>query len=100
MENERHLANSLVDSLESLKAETFPVCRIYTVDITDTSCEEVNTEISDLLALSRISALALTDNAVLFTADSAYLSLDRKTEIVSSVYELSCLSNVLVDREV
>jgi len=41
VEYERHLANSLVNSLKSLKAETFPVCRIYTVDITDTSCEEV-----------------------------------------------------------
>ena len=100
MENERHFADSLVDSFKSLEAETFPVFRVNAVDVTDTGCEEVNAEISDHLALVRISTFALTDNTVFFTADSAYLSLDRETKTVSNVNELSCLSNVLVDGEV
>ena len=95
MENERHFADSLVDSFKSLEAETFPVFRVNAVDVTDTGCEKVNAEVSYLLALVGVSALALADNAILFTADSANLSLDRKTEIVSSVYELSCLPSAL-----
>ena len=39
------------------------------MDITDSCCQEVDSEISDSLALVRISALALTDNAVFLAAD-------------------------------
>ena len=58
------------------------------MDVADTCSEEINAEVSDHLALIRISALALADNAVLFTADSTYLSFDRKTEVVSNVNKL------------
>ena len=87
VEYEGHIANSLVYSFKSFKAESLPVVGIYAVDITDTGSEEINTEISDLLALVGVSTLASADNAVLFAADSANLSLDRKTKVMSNVYK-------------
>ena len=100
MENERHIADGLVDRLEGLKAQAFPVCRVDTVDIADAGCKEVNAEICDLLALLRICTLTLTDDAVLFAADCADLCLNGETELMCNVNELCGLLNVLVDREV
>ena len=69
------------------------------MDIADTCCKEVNAEVSDHLALLRISALASADNAVLFAADSAYLCLDGETEVMSNVNQLGSLLDILVDSE-
>lgn len=46
------------------------------MDVADAAGEEVDTQVSDLLALSRISELAAGGHAVLGAADAADLGLD------------------------
>lgn len=53
------------------------------MNVTDTCCQEVNTQISDRLTLLRISALAHTDNAVFLTTDGTNFCLDRKSLAVA-----------------
>ena len=72
--------------------KTWPVCWILTVNVTDTSCEHCNAEISNSLALVWICALAHTYNAVLFTADRTNFALDRKTKLICNVNEFSDLA--------
>ena len=68
------------------------------MNITDTSCKHVNTEISNHLTLVRISTFTSTDNSVFFSTDGTYLSLDRHSMLMSDLYKFFCLLNVLVDR--
>ena len=41
----------LLDSVKSLKAESLPVCRIFSVDVSDSCCKHIYTKISNSLAL-------------------------------------------------
>lgn len=68
------------------------------MDVTDTCCQEINSQISDRLTLLRISALAHTDNAVFLTTDGTNFCLDGKSLAVSSLNQLSGLLYVLSDR--
>ena len=68
------------------------------MNVTDTCCQEVNTQISDRLTLLRISALAHTDNAVFLTTDGTNFCLDGKSLAVSSLNQLSGLLYILSDR--
>ena len=58
MKNQRHVAYGCLYLLQYIEAQARPVLRIFAVDIADTGCQEVNSQISDGLALLRISALA------------------------------------------
>ena len=75
MENEWHLACKLLDSVKSFKAEALPVCRILTVNVTDTCCEHCYAEVCNHFAFLRICAFAHADYAVFLAADCTNLSL-------------------------
>ena len=98
MKNQRKLTSQLLNSIQSFEGQTLPVCRIFAVDIADTSCQEVYAQISDSLALVGICAFAHTYNAVFFAADCTNLSFDGNALFMSSLNQLSGLFNVLVDR--
>ena len=70
------------------------------MDVADACCQEVNAQISDLLALVGICALAHTNYAVFLAANGTNLSLDGNALLVSSLNQLGCLSHVLFDRVV
>ena len=97
MQNQRHVAGELLDSVEGFKAETLPVFGIFAVDVADTGSQHGNAEVCDHLAFLRICALACADNAVLFAADGADLCLDGQTQLVAGGNQLFGLGNVLVD---
>ena len=97
MQNQRNAVGGLVDLLQSLEIQALPVGGVLAVDIADAGSQEVNAQISDLLALSRISDLAGADHAVLFAADGTNLSLDGQALGVSQLNQLGGLGNVLVD---
>ena len=67
------------------------------MDITDTCCQHVHTEISDHLAFVRICALALSYNAVFLSADGAYLCLQRHSLLTADLDQFFGLSNILFD---
>ena len=73
---ERHVANFCLDLSKRIEGKTGPVCGILAVDITDTSSQHCNAQVSNHLALLRISALAHTDYAVFLAADRTDLSLE------------------------
>ena len=56
------------------------------MDVTDTCCQEINTQISDRLTLVRICTLAHTNNAVFLSADSANLCLDGHAFLMADLY--------------
>ena len=97
MQNHRKITDLLLDGCEYIEVETLPVCRIYTVDVTDTSCKEVYTEICDALALCRICLLTGRGNTILYTTDTADLSLQAAAMLVCELYEFLGLLHVLVD---
>ena len=68
------------------------------MDISDTCCQEINTQICDSLALVRIRALASSDHAVFLSADGADLSLKRHIVLMCNLNKLCCLSYILIDR--
>jgi len=68
------------------------------VNVTDTSCKEVNSEICNSLALLRISALAHTNNTVFLAADGTNLCLKRHVVLSNDLNQLFSLSYVLIDR--
>ena len=68
------------------------------MDVADACCQEVDAEISDLLALFRIRALALADHAVFLAADRSDLCLERHAVVMCDLNELRCLRYVLLDR--
>ena len=70
------------------------------MDVADTCCQEVDSEICNSLALIRISALAFTDDAVFLAADRTNLCLQRHSVLMSDLDKLCRLSYVLVDRVV
>ena len=98
MKYERHVANFCLDLSKRIEGKTGPVCGILAVDITDTSSQHCNAQVSNHLALLRISALAHTDYAVFLAADRTYLSLEGDTEDIAGVYKSSSLCDVLFDR--
>ena len=67
------------------------------MDITDTCSKHVYAKISDCLTFFRICTLTHTYNAVFFSTDRTNFTLDRKTKLMSYVYELCRLSKVLFE---
>ena len=100
MQYQRHVADSLLYSFQSFEAQTFPVCRIYTVDVTNTSSQNVYAQISDGLAFLRICTLASTDYAVFFAADCTDFCFDRQTQLMSNCNQFLGLCQIFFDREV
>ena len=76
MENQRLAVNSLVDFVQSFEVQTSPVSRILAMDIADTSSEEINAQISNSLALCRISQFTGRSNTIFCTADAADFALN------------------------
>ena len=65
------------------------------MDVADTSCKEIDAEISDLLALIRICTLTHTDNAVFLAADCTDLSLNGNALSMAVLDDLGGLLDVL-----
>ena len=97
MKNKRHCTCLLLNSIKSLKGETGPICRILTVDITDTCSKHGNTEIGNHLALCGICALTCANNAILFATDRANLSLKRDSLFVTESNKLLSLFDVFLN---
>ena len=94
------ISDLLLYLCQRLKGKSRPVCRIYAVDVADACCQEVNAKICDLFAFLRICALAHTYETFFLAADGAYLSLDGDALLVSQLYQLSGLCNVLLKGKV
>ena len=67
------------------------------MDVTDTCCQEINTQICDHFAFLRICALAGTDNAVFFTTDGTNLCFQRHSVFCNDLNQFFCFCNVLFD---
>ena len=98
MQNQRHIADSFLDSSQRLKGQAFPVGGIYAVDVANTSSQNVNAQISNHLAFLGICAFAFADDAVFFAADCTDLSLNRDALGVCQFNQFFGLSDILVDR--
>ena len=104
MQYERHrgvlaLVDSLVDCFKSLKGKTCPVVRVLAVDVADAGSQHGNAQICNGLALLGICALALANDAVLFTADGTNLCLERQTQHIAGVLQDRGLLLVLLERQ-
>ena len=88
MQDEGQVAGLGLDLAQTLEGKASPVGGIDAVDVADTAGEEVDAQVSDLLALSRISELAAGGHAVLGAADAADLGLDGHTLGVGKLNEL------------
>lgn len=97
MKNEWKITDLILDGCEHIKIKTLPVCRIYTVDVADTSRQEIYTEICDALALCRICLLTGRGNTILYTTDTADLSLDADAMLMCELYKFCGLRNILID---
>ena len=75
MKYERKFSCELLNCCKSLKTESFPVCRIFSMNVTDTCCKEINAKVCNHLAFLRICAFAHADYAVFLAADCTNLSL-------------------------
>ena len=98
MKYERHIACQLLDRIQSLKAESLPVCRIFSVDVADSCCKEVNSKISDHLTFVRVCAFAFSYNAVFFSADGSYFCLDGHVVLMCDLHKFFCLLHIFFDR--
>ncbi|CKW59212.1 Uncharacterised protein [Mycobacterium tuberculosis] len=65
---------SFCQFLQVVKVKTFPVCWVRTMDVTDTSCQEVNTSFNHCFSVFDWSQFTFTDNSVFFTTDSTNFS--------------------------
>ena len=88
MQDEGQVAGLSLDLAQALEGKASPVSRVHAVDVADTAGEEVDAQVSNLLALSRISELAAGGHAVLGAADAADLGLDGHTLGVGKLNEL------------
>ncbi len=79
MENERLAVDCFVDFVQAVKAQTSPVFRIRTVNVSDSRCQKINTSVSHCFTLFRICKFAGTDHTVLFTTDAADFTLNGNT---------------------
>ena len=68
------------------------------MNVTDTSCKEVDSKICNSLALLRISALAHTNNTIFLATDGTNLCLKRHVVLSNDLNQLFSLSYVLIDR--
>ena len=68
MKYEWSISNLSLNCFKYLELKSFPIIRILTMDVTDTTCKHINTKIVDHLTLCWISALTLTDYAIFFSA--------------------------------
>ena len=76
MKNDRLVSDSFIDFAQTFEVQSCPVLRIYTVDVADACCQEVNTEVSNCLALCRVSQFAVGSTAVFCSADTAYFAFN------------------------
>lgn len=88
MQNEGQVTGLGLNLAQTLEGKTSPVGGVHAVDVADAAGEEVDTQVSDLLALSRISELAAGGHAVLGAADAADLGLDGHALEASSTSSL------------
>ena len=65
------------------------------MNVADTCCQEIHTQISNGLALLRICALAHAYNTVFLSADGADFRLNGNSLAVSSCNQLGCLCYIL-----
>ena len=87
MKNEREIAGLGLDLTKTLEGKASQVGGVHAMDVADAAGQEVNAQVSDLLALSRISELTVGGHAVLGAADAANLSLDGKALGMSELDE-------------
>ena len=57
VQDEGQVAGLGLDLAQTLEGKASPVGRVHAVDVADTACEEVDAQVSNLLALSRISKM-------------------------------------------
>ena len=88
VQDEGQVAGLGLDLAQTLEGKASPVGRVHAVDVADTAGKEVDAQVSDLLALSRISELAAGGHAVLGAADAADLGLDGHALGVGKLNEL------------
>ena len=88
MQNEGQVAGLGLDLAQTLEGKASPVGGIHAVDVADTAGEEVDAQVSNLLALSGVSELAVGGHAVLGAADAADLGLDGHALGVGKLNEL------------
>ena len=88
MQDEGQVAGLGLDLAQALEGKASPVGGVHAVDVADAAGEEVDAQVSDLLALSRISELAAGGHAVLGAADAADLGLDGHALGVGKLNEL------------
>ena len=69
------------------------------MDIADSCCQEVNSKVSDPLALFRIRTLALAHYTVFFSADRAYFGFQGHSLFIDDSNQFFCLLYVLFDWE-
>ena len=97
MKHQRHVAYSRFHILQHVKAQAWPVLRIFAVDIADACCQEVDSQISNGLALIWIRTLAKANNAVFLTADGAHLSFQGQSHVMCNLNQFLGLLNVLLN---
>ena len=97
VQNQRHISGQLLDGIQSLEAQSLPVFRIFAMDIADSGCQEVDTQISDHLALFGICALTHSHNAVFLAADGSNLCLQRHSMLCADLHQLFGLGHVFLD---
>ena len=79
MQYQRLAIGDSLNLSQTVKAQSCPVCRIFSVDVADTSCEEIYAQFSDGLAFLRVSQFTSGNDTVFLTADTADLTLDGKS---------------------
>ena len=95
---ERKFSCELLNCCKSLKTESFPVCRIFSMNVTDTCCKEINAKVCNHLAFLRICAFAHSYNTVFFSTDRTNFCLDRKSFSMAKFNKFCSLLNVFFDR--
>ena len=97
MQHKGNVIRRVVNLLQRVEVQAFPVGRVHTVDVADACGQEVDAQGSDARTLGGVRNLAHAHNTVLFTADAADLGLDGKAVLVSQSHQLGGLGHVFVD---
>ena len=97
VQHKGNVIRRVMDLLQRVEVQAFPVGRVHTVDVADACGQEVDAQGSDARTLGGVRNLAHAHDTVLFTADAADLGLDGKAVLVSQSHQLGGLGHVFVD---
>ena len=98
MEYKRHVAYFFFYGSQGLEAESFPVCRVFSVNVADTGSQHVYAQVSNHLAFVGVSTFAHANNAVFLAADGADFCLQGHSLLAADPYKLFRLLHVLLNR--